>query len=96
MSTVTLEDMQALSETIQATSINFISVIRRVWILKASLLSLQSDEKFNEICEITSSAAKVYNLDEPFVPHQRAPKRFDNNSATAYIPPTPEARYRAI
>ncbi len=92
----TLQKVEALNETLQATSINFTSVMRRVDVLKASLNEQRSDARFNEIYNKTLAAARRYDLDEPVLPRQRrAPKRFDN-SDTHYFHRTPEDRYRAV
>lgn len=95
----TLEKVEALNETIQATTINFKSVIRRVQILKCSLNGIRKDQKFDNIWETTIIAAKDFDLDnqEPEVPRKRKlPKRFDENANTAYFPASPKEKYRRI
>lgn len=92
----TLQKVEALNETLQATSINFTSVIRRVGVLKTSLNEQRSDVKFHEIYNKTLDAARRYDLDEPVLPRQRrAPKRL-HDSNTHYFHRTPEDRYRAV
>lgn len=59
ISIVTLERVEALNETIQATSINFKSILRRVDILKSTINSLRSSEKFDEIYSETESLQKL-------------------------------------
>lgn len=94
---MTLERVESLNETIQATSINFKSVLRRVEVLKSSLTSLRSSEKFDEVYNESVTAAAAYGLDEPFLPRRRAPpKRLDSNAAMAYFPATPNEKYRKI
>lgn len=45
----TLEQVEELNESIQATNINFRSIIRRVEILKTNLNSLRLNERYKEL-----------------------------------------------
>lgn len=93
----TLQKVEALNETLQATSINFASVIRRVNILKANLSKMRTDEKFHEIYERTTTLASRYDVDQPSLPRQRRlPKRLDENLNTHFFHLTPEEKYRVI
>lgn len=97
ISIATLERVEALNETIQATSINFKSVLRRVDILKSDLNSLRDSEKFKQIYIESETSAEVYGIDKPVLPRRRVPpKRLDSNTATAYFPATPCEKYRKI
>lgn len=70
ISIVTLEQVEALNITLQAKNINFKSVIKRVDILKSSLKSIRTDEKFDLFWEVDSqlmpkiviSKIKIHNL----------------------------------
>lgn len=94
---VILGPIEELNATIQATTITFKSVIRRVDILKSSLNALRSNEKFHQIWTPTVKLANSFGIEEPVLPRQRiAPKRFDGNSKTAYFPKTAEERYRIM
>ena len=68
ITTASLERVEALNETLQATSINFKSVIRRVELLKSCLNELRSDDKFDEIWSNCCTDARKYELDEPILP----------------------------
>lgn len=91
----TLETIEELNTTIQATTITFKSIISRVDILKSSMNALRSNEKFHHIWTPAINLAKSLGLEDPVLPRQRvAPKRFHKNSSTAFFPKTPEERYR--
>lgn len=97
ISILTLEKVEALNETIQATTINFRSVLRRLQILKTSFAENRTEKKFHEIFETTTKAAKDLELDEPVLPrHRIVPKRFDSNVNTYHFPTTVEEKFRAI
>lgn len=71
--------------------------MRRVDILKSTMNSLRSTEKFHAIWTSTTNLAKELSLDDPILPRQRvAPKRFDQNSNTAFFPKNPEEKYRVM
>lgn len=93
----TLEKVETLNETIQATTINFRSVLRRLELLKTSFNESRTDEKFHELFETTSTASNVLKLNSPQLPRRRiAPKRFDAKVDTYDFHATPEDKYRAI
>lgn len=93
----TLERVETLNETIQAKTINFRSVLRRLALLKASFSQNRNAEKFHLLFETTVIAANALNLGSPELPRRRiAPKRFDQNSDTYHFSATPEDKYRAI
>lgn len=94
---VTLERVESLNEALQATSINFKSVMRRLELLKSSLNALRSTNKFDEIWEKCTNEADRYHVDEPVLPRKRVPpKRLDGNTASAYFPATAKDKYRQI
>lgn len=97
ISITALERVESFNETIQATSINFKSILRRVDILKSSLNSLRSAEKFDDIFKETETVADVCGMDAPVLPRKRVPpKRLDSNTSNAYFPDTPNEKYRRI
>lgn len=94
----TLEKVEALNATIQATTINFKSVMRRVDILKSSMQMLRTDEKFNLIWQTTEITADNLDLDnkEPATLRKRKMPKKLNASLTAYFPDKPPDKYRRI
>lgn len=93
----TLEKVEELNENIQGATITFKSIIKRLNILKTSLNSIRSSEKFNEIWVVIEVLANTHGLENPVLPRKRiAPKRLDKNAQTAYFPTTPEEIYRHI
>jgi len=93
----TLEKVEALNETLQATTITFKSVISRVEILKTSMQSMRNDRTFDDLWTKTQKEAIQLDLDEkePVLPRQRkVPKKIDSNSKTAYFPETAKDQYR--
>lgn len=98
ISIVSLEQVEELNETLQATNINFKSVMKRVEILKSSLNGIRTDQKFDLIWESILIDAKKYDIEYPEpqpIRKRKLPKRFDNNS-TAYFPTSPKEKYRRI
>lgn len=86
-----LEKVEALNETIQATTVNFKTVLKRVELLKSSLNSIRTVEKFDEIWEKVESVSEVDDLAAPELPRRRCiPKRMDSSSSTAYFPSSPK------
>lgn len=97
ISITSLEQVEELNGSIQATNINFRSIIRRVELLKTNLNTLRNNERYKALWDETSVEAEKYNLDQPIVPrNRRLPKRLDSNSHTAHFPSTVEDRYRPI
>lgn len=93
----TLEQVEELNKSIQATNINFGSIIRRLDILRTSLNALRCDESFNDLWDQTLKESEIYKLDEPTVPRKRVPPKWlDSRSQTAHSPPTPQDRFRPI
>lgn len=93
----TLERVESLNETLQATKINFKSVLKRVENLKISIKSMRTDAVFEEIFKMSESAATILEVDEPVIPRPRKiPKRLDDNASTAFFPTTPSDLFRPI
>lgn len=93
----TLEKIEEMNTTIQATRITFRSIVKRLDVLKTSLNASRSNEKFHQIWTSTYDSAKRLNIDDPVLPRQRLPpKKLDKNSNTAYFPSTPEERYKIM
>lgn len=93
-----LEKVEELNETIQAKTINFKSVIRRVDLLKTSLQAMRTAQKFDSMWNATEDAVKISDLENKcpaVLRNRKMPKRFDEN-ATAYVPPTPKDKFRPI
>jgi hypothetical protein len=93
----TLEKIEELNEQIQATSITFKSIIKRVDILKTTMNENRTDKKFNQIYTKIETLAKSYELEMPVLPRKRVmPLRFDAKRDTDHFPESPESKYRAI
>lgn len=92
-----LEKVEALNETIQATKVNFKTVLKRVGLLKSTLNAIRSSEKFDEIWQSVECISKEFDLTPPTLLRRRfVPKRLDNSSSTAHFPSTPKEIYRKI
>lgn len=92
-----LEKVEALNEILQATKVNFKTVIKRVELLKSSMSAMRSNEKFDVIWENAEKKSKLLDLTSPQLPRRRfVPKRLDDNSSTAHFPSSPKEKYRRI
>lgn len=94
---VCLEKVEDLNATLQATTVNFRTVIEGVDLLKTSMTILRSEKNLTKYGMKLKKKTKDYNLEPPTLPRQRVlPRRYDDRTNTAYFPSTPKEKNRKI